>query len=392
MGRLTFTLCLLLATTLLASAEQKSFRGFQLVFVYSRNLDDVKFLGQLRDDYVNIDFWREATPGHNATVMVPPTLLNIFKNKLDQQGISYVIMVNDVQKMVDAGSVRTPDEEVTKRCLESGTIGDHTNYHTYEQIVSFLEVLQSAYPRLINVSHLKHQTHEGRAVHTVKLSGAARSRKKAIIIEAGMHAREWISPATVLWVIEKNRMWRKNKRYISSRCTGVDLNRNFKARWGTTGISTNCASDIYPGTGPFSEPETANIRDLFNGIRYKVLAYLSVHAYSQLLLVPWGYTKYLSLPPNAAELNRVAYKMWKALKGKHGSHYEFGTAWEVLNYAAAGTSKDWALRRSRNIYSMSFELRPTEDNPVGFLLPPSEIVPTAEEFYESLRAMAPELK
>ncbi|XP_059141012.1 carboxypeptidase B-like [Physella acuta] len=430
MASLTFSLCLLLATALAVCAEQDRFDGFQLLFVYSRNVDDVHFLHQIGEDYVDIDFWIEPTHEHNATVMVPPTLLNLFKNKLDQQGISYVIAVNDVQKVVEAGSVRTSEEEVARKRELTGAKIDHYNYHTYNQIVNYLNELKNTYPSLIQLSNLNYITHEGRVVYLVKMTGSAGANKQAIIVETGIHAREWVTIATGLWVIEKlamdytandatarlmldkydwyfipvanpdgyehtfnsNRMWRKNKRYISSRCTGVDLNRNFDAMWGTTGISTNCASDIYPGTGPFSEPETANIRDLFDSLYPNIVAYLGVHAYSQFLLVPWGYTEYVSRPANAAELDRVTLKMLQALIARHGTQYLHGTAWQLLNYAASGSSKDWALRRRTNLYAMAFELRPAANSATGFLLPASQIVPTSEEFYDCIRAMVPELR
>ncbi|XP_059172957.1 carboxypeptidase B-like [Physella acuta] len=430
MASLTFSLCLLLATALAVCAEQERFDGFQLLFVYSRNLDDVKFLHQIGEDYVDIDFWREATPENNATIMVPPTLLNVFKYKLDQQGISYTIMVNDVQKIVEAGSARTPDEEVARKRELTGAKVDHYNYHTYNQIVNYLNELKNAYPARIQLSNLNYITYEGRIVYLVKMTGSAGSNKPAIIVETGIHAREWITPATSLWVMEKlardynandanarmmldkydwyfipvtnpdgydhthstNRMWRKNKRYISARCTGIDLNRNFDAMWGTTGISTNCASDIYPGTGPFSEPETANIRDLFESIYSNVVAYLSVHSYSQFLLVPWGYTEYVSRPANAAELDRVTLKMLQTLIATHGTQYYHGTAWQLLNYAASGAAEDWALTRKAGLYGMCYELRPRYDDPRGFILPANEIIGTAEEFYASIVVMAAEMR
>ncbi|CAL1545982.1 unnamed protein product [Lymnaea stagnalis] len=187
-------------------------------------------------------------------------------------------------------------------------------------------------------------------------------------------------------------MWRKNKRYVSARCTGVDLNRNFDAMWGTTGISRTCSSDIYLGEAPFSEPETANLRDLFESIIGEVVAYMSVHSYSQFLLVPWGYTEYVSRPANSAELDRVATRMTQALIARYGTQYYMGTAWQLLNYAASGSSKDYALRRKPNLYAMAYELRPSASSSIGFNLPASQIVPTGQEYMDSLVALATEIR
>jgi hypothetical protein len=50
----------------------------------------------------------------------------------------------------------------------------------------------------------------------------------------------------------------------TSKCSaeeaGVDLNRNYDYKWGNTEskseASDECSGEIYPGKGPFSEPET----------------------------------------------------------------------------------------------------------------------------------------
>jgi len=110
-------------------------------------------------------------------------------------------------------------------------------------------------------------------------------------IDGGIHAREWISPAAVTYIIDflvensenletdyyilpvvnpdgyeytfnSDRLWRKNRRKGST-CAGIDLNRNFGYRWGGKGTSKNMCHDTYAGKKPFSEPETDAIRNFF---------------------------------------------------------------------------------------------------------------------------------
>ena len=65
-----------------------------------------------------------------------------------------------------------------------------------------------------------------------------------------------------------------------------------------------------------------------------------------------------------------------ALFDTHGKHYDAGCIPCVL-YTASGTSLDWALGVAGVPYVYSIELRDT--GIYGFLLPPSEIIPNAEE-------------
>ena len=79
-------------------------------------------------------------------------------------------------------------------------------------------------------------------------------------------------------------MWRKNRRknrglssLLLSLCDGVDLNRNFGYHWSDanpfaiqSSTQITCA-ETYSGPGPFSEPESANIRDFVTSIQQNVV-------------------------------------------------------------------------------------------------------------------------
>ncbi|BFZ14315.1 hypothetical protein BsWGS_17354 [Bradybaena similaris] len=430
MAPVTLTLSLLLLVTAGVFAEKFDFHGYELLSVFARNIVDVEILAELGEKHPELDFWLEPAPQKNTTVLVPPQFLQEFKDAVTEQHMPMVVMSDDVQSIIDAGSERTPEHVVESKRQASGNIIDHQNYHTYSKIRDFLNQVAAKYPNNVRVSNLNYLTSENRPVVVVRLTGSAGTNKPVIILEAGIHAREWISPAANLWFIEKvlrdyaagdatakslldkydwhivpvtnpdgyeythstYRLWRKNRRYIRSSCYGVDLNRNFDVAFGTTGVSTSCSSDIYPGTAAFSEPETANIRDLFNSLVNQVVAYVSIHSYSQYVLVPWGYTNYVSRPSNQVELDRVTKLMTTAISQKHGKQYLHGTAYQLLNYAASGSSADWVLVRKPNLYSVAFELRPAASASNGFVLPASQIVASGEEYYASLIVLAQQAK
>ena len=64
------------------------------------------------------------------------------------------------------------------------------------------------------------------------------------------------------------------------------MNRNYDAEWGNYGTSTDKCDQTYGGENAFSEPESKAHRDHQNALENK-LAYVSFHAYSELILYPY---------------------------------------------------------------------------------------------------------
>ena len=89
-------------------------------------------------------------------------------------------------------------------------------------------------------------------------------------------------------------LWRKNRRPNGDGTFGVDLNRNYdyitpagNSVFGTLGTSPQTSSDVYPGTAPFSEPETRANRYFLE--HYDLSVALNNHTSGELLLYPFGY-------------------------------------------------------------------------------------------------------
>ncbi|MGH7965873.1 MAG: M14 family zinc carboxypeptidase, partial [Candidatus Binatia bacterium] len=98
-------------------------------------------------------------------------------------------------------------------------------------------------------------------------------------------------------------MWRKNRNPANSggraECIGIDINRNFDFLFDFTNTfsplskikdyvsSDPCDYLVYHGPTPFSEPETKNVRFLFDSnpaIRW----FIDVHSYSEDILFSWS--------------------------------------------------------------------------------------------------------
>ncbi len=250
---------------------------------------------------------------------------------------------------------------------------------------------------------------EGRDIWALRISGSA-ADKPGVLFCGTQHAREWISPMTNLFIAEQlvygydtdptirsrvdgaeilivpvvnpdgyvyswtpdNRMWRKNRRDNGDGTYGVDLNRNWDAQWGGPGSSGITSSVTYRGTEPFSEPESAALRDFFIA-NPNIISSLDFHSYGQKILSPYGYT--YDLPADYDLLMDIGAGMQSEIAAVHGELYEVGASAGTL-YQVSGGLKDWAYD-DQGVLCYTVELRPIGSP--GFILPPEEIIPTAEE-------------
>uniref|UniRef100_A0A3Q3A2H8 Carboxypeptidase A6 n=1 Tax=Kryptolebias marmoratus TaxID=37003 RepID=A0A3Q3A2H8_KRYMA len=223
-----------------------------------------------------------------------------------------------------------------------------------------------------------------------------RPQKKAVWMDCGVHAREWIGPAFCQWFVKEaissykydsvttrllnqlsfyimpvfnvdgyhfswnsDRFWRKTRsKHHKSQCRGVDANRNWKVKWCDEGASSHPCDDTYCGPFAESEPEVKAVARFLRRHRKRVKAYISIHAYAQMLLYPYSY-KYATIPNFSCVVRRPS--------SAGISHKSAG---------ASGSSIDWAYRNGIP-YAFAFELRDTGH--FGFLLPESLIDPTCAE-------------
>ena len=55
-------------------------------------------LRDLQSETHGLDFWKDPAPGRQADVMAPPHLQEQLLDFLGQHGISYEVMIHDVQR------------------------------------------------------------------------------------------------------------------------------------------------------------------------------------------------------------------------------------------------------------------------------------------------------
>jgi len=384
-----------LAMASLALVQAKAmvdYSGYQVLRVQVRTEQEAETLNTLQEENL-FDFWTEIMIGKHVDIMAAPTTIASLYTWLEDHDLLYSVMIQDVAPLLELERINVGN--TTRE--ELGHSMDWTSYHPLDEMYGWFDYLETTYD-FIETEMI-----------VLKVCRGGCGNKPAMWIDSGIHAREWISPATGTWMLHElvendsahpdltekldwyflpshnpdgyrvsrsdDRMWRKTTtQYSGNSCQGTDANRNWDFHWGETGASGDSCSQTYYGPEAFSEVEARNVRDFVTAHKDKIKFYQTLHSYSQLILMPWGYTT--TNAPGYDAMFDLGNRGNDALFAMHGKYYEVGCIPCVL-YTAAGTSLDWALGVAGIPYVYSIELRDTGS--YGFLLPPEQIIPTAEE-------------
>ncbi|XP_036038525.1 carboxypeptidase A1 [Onychomys torridus] len=403
---------LILSVLLEAVFGNENFVGHQVLRISAADGAQVQKVKELEDlEHLQLDFWRDPVrAGIPIDVRVPFSSIQSVKVFLESHDISYEIMIEDIQTLLDEEQKQMSAFQA--RALSTKTF-NYATYHTLDEIYEFMDLLVTENPQLVSKIQIGN-TFEGRPIYVLKFSTGGNNRP-AIWIDTGIHSREWVTQASGVWFAKKitedygqdaaftaildnmdifleivtnpdgfaythktNRMWRKTRsRTQGSLCVGADPNRNWDAGFGLPGASSNPCSDTYHGKFANSEVEVKSIVDFVTN-HGNIKAFISIHSYSQLLLYPYGYTS--EPAPDKEELDQLAKSAVTALTSLYGTKYKYGSIIDTI-YQASGSTIDWTYSQGIK-YSFTFELRDTGLR--GFLLPASQIIPTAEETWLAL--------
>ncbi|XP_073502437.1 carboxypeptidase O-like isoform X1 [Phyllobates terribilis] len=389
-------------------ATQVQYNGDQVLSIVPETPSHAVYIEEICND-VQLDLWKpshveEIYPGREVHVRVPSSRLYETKRILHQKKISFSVLIDDVQKLIQKQFV------VEHRQKRSLTSFDYTKYHPMNEIYEWMDQIKETHKDLVALHYLG-STYETRPIYYFKIGLPSAVKKKIIWMDCGIHAREWISVAFCQWFIKEilnqqssnhvihkalknidfyivpvlnidgflyswntNRLWRKSRSpHNNGSCYGVDLNRNFDSKWCTLGASQNCTSETFCGTGPASEPEVHALSTLVNNLKSDILLFLTMHSYGQLILLPYGYTK----DPSVNHDEKLSVGKMAAIKiaETHGAQYKYGSASQIL-YNNSGSSRDWATDLGIP-FTYTFELR--DNGTYGFILPEALIQPTCEE-------------
>jgi zinc carboxypeptidase len=204
-------------------------------------------------------------------------------------------------------------------------------------------------------------------VPVVNVDGFNASREAGELMGAGGGRGDVIGSAddeTVNIVLHPNEYRRKNCRLITDEAAGncaqpafglasagVDPNRNYGGFWGGPGASGDPTNETYYGPGPFSEPETQNVRELVSSRQVTTL--ITNHTFSNLVLRPPGIQVQGPTP------DEPAYKaLGDSMAAQNGYASQFG--YEL--YDTTGTTEDWSYFATGGL-GFTFEIGPDHFHP-----------------------------
>lgn len=287
-----------------------------------------------------------------------------------------------------------------------------SGYHTYDELNGELSRLAQQHPNLVSVSSYG-RSFEGRALPLVKISDSVGTDKNEpeVLFTCAQHAREHLTVEMCLHIVQRLAdgygtdpkitdlvrsreiwvmpmtnpdgaeydiangsfaFWRKN-RQPDGGAIGTDLNRNWGTEWGCCGGSSPKPDDeTYHGAGPFSAPETAQLRDWVNsrviGGKQQITAHIDFHTFSELVLWPYGYTTDDTGPGMSAADAATFRSLGTEMARTNGYTPEQSSDL----YITDGSIGDWMWAK-HHIWSFTFEMYPTSQLQGGFYPQDTEI-------------------
>ncbi|XP_040572887.1 carboxypeptidase B [Lepeophtheirus salmonis] len=397
------------------SNQKETFEGYQVFQTKPIDSNDsIRKLIQFveSDSYNAFDFW--AMPrfeGSIGKIMTAPGHQERLRDFLMGLNIDFEVIIKDVEKV---NQIAEKEQTLRRMSRKNNSAIDWENYYDLENIYDYLDEMSKQYT---NVSvEVYGQTYEGRELKALKIARAGKDAPN-VIVEAGIHAREWIAPSMATYIIHSlleeedghknyldkfnfhiipvanpdgyvfsrssNRLWRKNRaKTYSFLCKGVDANRNFDFHWHEIGVSDNPCSDIYPGKKAFSEAESKYLTDYLLKLNPSPVFVMGLHSAADLFLLPYSYS-HDARPDHFDELLETVQGACDNLNKVNGM--EFQVIHTPNLYPCGGVSHDWYMGVLGSKYAFTIELR--QGGIFGFDLPVEQIKPSGEELWAAFTTM-----
>ncbi|KAJ3953118.1 hypothetical protein N0V92_010430 [Colletotrichum tropicale] len=316
-------------------------------------------------------------------VAVPPNDIGGF----EALGLDTQLLSNDLGNQIREESRVINSTPLTRRGgLPSLSWFD--SYHSYDDHVQYWKDLHAAFPNNSEWLHIG-SSYEGRNIFGLKLWGGKPAENKPIVLWHGtVHAREWITTMTVEYLtyqlIEGYRSGNKN---VTAFFDAYDFYIwNYPLEDGS--VSSDPCSQTFRGLSPGDTTENVVLSALSRKLAATpggIRLFIDWHSYSQLILLPWGFSCAPDvLPKNLQAQRDVGGGYAAAINATSGEEYQVGPSCEILYYST-GSARDFHHGALNATYSWSVELRPKTSGAGGFVLPPELIRPTVKEHWAGIK-------
>uniref|UniRef100_W5MA16 Carboxypeptidase A6 n=1 Tax=Lepisosteus oculatus TaxID=7918 RepID=W5MA16_LEPOC len=177
------------------------YAGDQVIRVTPQNSAEVQTLKSLFEN-MRVDLWQPNSAsfiGEGSTVDIHTgrNISSAFKTYLRRANLHYEVLIANLQKEIEK---QTGYRSSRKRRSEMGY--DYEAYHSLEEIQSWMHEMNRTHPHFVTLFSIG-RSFEGRPLYVLQLGKRTRRDKKAVWIDCGVHAREWISPAFCQWFVKE---------------------------------------------------------------------------------------------------------------------------------------------------------------------------------------------
>ncbi|XP_023934866.2 zinc carboxypeptidase-like [Bicyclus anynana] len=412
-SKVTFTICVLLyaqITEITGAQKYKDYVNYKYYEIKGSATSIENLKNALIEDSETLFYFSSK---RSTEVVVAPEVNSKFQQITSAENLNATLLYNDISKLIS-------EEKVSP--LRRGRRGFTWDaYYDVNYIYKYLQNMSKTYSEWTE-SIVGGQSYEKREIRGLRINTPTRNSesKPVFFIESGIHAREWIAPATTTYFINQlltsadpnvtrlrdqfdwrifptvnpdgyhyshtfDRMWRKTRSVSSNGCIGADPNRNWDYNWGQESSSHKpCNYQLYCGSKPFSEVETRSLSSYISTID-NLLFYVSFHSAAAILLLPMSDSKeHVDNYDDLIQIGKASLDY--GAKVNNVRYEDIGTAAEIL-YPASGGSMDWVRHTFETPLVYTYELRGN-----SFHWPPSRIPEQGEEVVQMIRGLATEAK
>jgi hypothetical protein len=161
------------------------YNGYSVYKVIVKNEKDLSTLKMIETKLKNkLDYWTETKKLNYVHIMLKPELKPYFENALKFSKLEYDIYIKDVSILIKN------QIDLNKAVSSSDGDFDYGKYHTLDEINDWMNDLENQYPKLVTVFNVS-RSYQKRNIYAMKISVPNASRKPAIWLDGGIHAREW---------------------------------------------------------------------------------------------------------------------------------------------------------------------------------------------------------